>query len=137
MWAKCFFVSYVNARVAWAHWLKCVLCGFWVTKAVVRRCSVKKVFLEISQNSQENTCARDSFFNKVPDLRPAFIKKESLPQVFSCEFCEISKNTYFNRTPPLAVSEEVHIFTSVDVSKTFRMQKTCDWNINCKKRHIH
>ena len=29
--------------------------------AVVPRCSVKKVFLEILQNSQENTCARDSF----------------------------------------------------------------------------
>ena len=40
--------------------------------------------------------------------------------------CEISKNTYFNRTSPLAASEEVHIFTSVDVSKKFRMQKTCD-----------
>ena len=30
-------------------------------EAVVRRCSVKKVFLEISQNSQENTSARVSF----------------------------------------------------------------------------
>ena len=30
-------------------------------EAVVRRCSVKKVFLEISQNSQENTCAKISF----------------------------------------------------------------------------
>ena len=29
-------------------------------EAVVRRCSVKKVFLEISQNLQENTCARVS-----------------------------------------------------------------------------
>ena len=27
-------------------------------EAVVQRCSVRKVFLEISQNSQENTCAR-------------------------------------------------------------------------------
>ena len=27
-------------------------------KTVARRCSVRKVFLEISQNSQENTCAR-------------------------------------------------------------------------------
>ena len=26
-------------------------------KAVVQKCSVKKVFLEISQNSQENICA--------------------------------------------------------------------------------
>ena len=35
---------------------------FQVTsEAVVRRCSVKKVFLEISQNSEENACARVSF----------------------------------------------------------------------------
>ena len=44
-------------------------------EAVVRRCSVKKRFLEISQNLQENTCAWVS-------------------EVFSCEFCEISKNTF-------------------------------------------
>ena len=31
------------------------------TEAVTRRCSVKKVFLEILQNSHENTCARVSF----------------------------------------------------------------------------
>ena len=29
-------------------------------EAIVQRCFVKKVFLEISQNSQENTCARVS-----------------------------------------------------------------------------
>ena len=34
-------------------------------------------------------------FNKVARLRPAnFSKKEALAQVFSCEFCEISKNAY-------------------------------------------
>ena len=31
------------------------------SEAVVQRYSVKKVFLEILQNSQENTCARVSF----------------------------------------------------------------------------
>ena len=31
------------------------------TEAVIERCSVKKVFLEISQNVQENTCATVSF----------------------------------------------------------------------------
>ena len=34
------------------------------TEAVAQRCSLKKVFLEISQNSQENTCAR-VFFNEI------------------------------------------------------------------------
>ena len=35
-----------------------------MTEAVVRRCSVKEVFLEISQNSQENTCVRVLFLIK-------------------------------------------------------------------------
>ena len=38
-------------------------------EAVVRRCSVNKVFLEISQNSQENTCARVSFLIKLQALQ--------------------------------------------------------------------
>ena len=33
-----------------------------------------------------------------------FIKKEALAQVFSCEFWEISKNTFPYRTPMVAVS---------------------------------
>ena len=40
---------------------------FVFTEAVVWRCSVKKVFLGISQNSQENTCARVSFLIKLQD----------------------------------------------------------------------
>ena len=35
------------------------------SKAVAQRCSVKKVFLEIPQNSQENTCAEVSFLIKL------------------------------------------------------------------------
>ena len=61
-------------------------------EAVAQRCSVKKVFLEISQNSQENT--------------RVFFTKETLTQVFSCEFCEISKNTFSYRTPLVAASEK-------------------------------
>ena len=53
-------------------------------EAVARRCSVKKEFLEISQNSLKNTC--------------------TLQKKFSCEFCEISKNTFLFRTPPVAAS---------------------------------
>ena len=33
-------------------------------EAVAQRCSVKEVFFEISQNSQETFCARDSFLTK-------------------------------------------------------------------------
>ena len=65
---------------------------------------MKKVFLNISQNSQENTCARVSFLIKLQARPCNFSKKETLAQVFSCEFCEISKNTFFYRTPLVAAS---------------------------------
>ena len=55
-----------------------------------QRCSMKKVFLEISQNSQENTYARVPFLIKL---------QVGLELVFLCEFCEISKKHIFHRTP--------------------------------------
>ena len=48
----------------------------FVSEAVVQRCSVEKVFLEIS----------------------------TLAQVFSYELCEISKNIFFYRIPLVAAS---------------------------------
>ena len=80
-----------------------------LTEAVVRRCSVKKVFLEMSQNSQKHTCARVSFLIKL-QASCNFIKKETLAQVFSCEFCEICKNTFFYRTP-LGSASDFHSLT--------------------------
>ena len=43
----------------------------------------------------KSTCARVSFIIKLQAEAWNFIKKESLEPVFSCEFCEISKNTFF------------------------------------------
>ena len=36
-----------------------------LSKEVARRCFIKKVLLEISQNSQENICARIYFLTKL------------------------------------------------------------------------
>ena len=50
------------------------------------------------------------YFNNVAGLRPEacnFIKIEALVQVFSCEFCEISKDIFSYRTPSVAASEGV------------------------------
>ena len=51
-----------------------------VTEAVVRRYAIKKVSLEISQNSQENTCASEFFLIKlqVLGLRSATLLKRTL-----------------------------------------------------------
>ena len=66
------------------------------SEAATRGALWEKVLLEISQNSQENTCAKPEACN--------FIKKETLAQVFSFEFYEISKNTFFHRTLLVAAS---------------------------------
>ena len=55
--------------------------NFINTEAVVQRCSLKKVFLENSQNSKENTCARVSFLIKLQTWACKFVKKETLTQV--------------------------------------------------------
>ena len=62
-------------------------------EAVARRCSIKKVLLEISQSSQKNTCVRATFLIKVQAEPCIFIKKEILAQEFSDEFWEIFNNT--------------------------------------------
>ena len=58
-------------------------------EAVDQMCSVKKEFLEISQNSQENTCTRISFLVKLQ------------------AWVLISKNNFFYITPLVAASDNV------------------------------
>ena len=62
-------------------------------EAIVQTSSVKKVLLEISQNSQENTCTRVSF-------------------LITLQAC--SKNTFLHRTPPVAASVFNQILLNYD-----------------------
>ena len=68
----------------------------------------KKMFLKISQNLQENNCARVSFLIKLQTPKYCkFIKRETLAQRFSSKFCEIFKNTYFEEHLWAAASENI------------------------------
>ena len=62
----------------------------------------KGVLRNFAKSTGKHLC-HSLFFNKVAGL-----KKEALAQVFSCEFCEISKSIFFYRTPPVAVSANLH-----------------------------
>ena len=68
------------------HWAR------WLEKYLSKRSLIKhkrKVFLEISENSQENTCAR-VFFNEVAGLRPVnfanFLRTPFLQNTFGICF---------------------------------------------------
>ena len=64
----------------------------------------KGVLRNFAKFTRKHLC-QSLFFDKVAGLACNFIKKETLAQVFSCEFCEISKNTFSNRTPPVPASD--------------------------------
>ena len=68
-----------------------------ICKNSQQRCSVKEgVLRNFAKLPGKHLCQR-LIFNKVAAQAKVFnfIKKESLAQVFSCEFCEISKNAFF------------------------------------------
>ena len=64
-----------------------------------RRCSVKKVVLRNLEKFTGKHKCQSLLFNKL-------IKKETLAQTFSCEFCEISKNNFF--TEHLRTTASIH-----------------------------
>ena len=56
-------------------------------------CSIKKDILKNFAKVAGKHFCQSLFFNKVAGLN--FIKKETVAQVFSYEFCEIFKNSFF------------------------------------------
>ena len=61
-------------------------------KSSDQRCSVC-VLRNFAKFTGKHPC-QSLFVNKVAGAACKFIKKETLPQVFSCEFCKTSKNNY-------------------------------------------
>ena len=54
----------------------------------------KRVFRNLAKFIGKHLC-QSLFLNKVTDLACNFLKKQTLALVFSCEFHEISQNTFF------------------------------------------
>ena len=77
-----------------------------LAETVARRCSVRKGVLRNFVKFTAKHLCQSLFFNKFTGQACNFIKKETLAQVFSCEFSEISKNNFSYRTP-LAASQLV------------------------------
>ena len=75
-------LSYAVARVYLDELNLCMS-----AEVVTRMCSIKMALLKFLKISQENTCARVFFSIKLQILACNLIKKETLTQVFSFEFC--------------------------------------------------
>ena len=78
-------------------------------EAAVHKCSSKQVFLDILQYSWGNNFVEVSFQKRCSGKELQLYQKESKAQVFSYEYSEIFKNTFFYRTP-LVVALDHQIF---------------------------
>ena len=91
---------------------------------------LREVFLKILQNSQGNTWARISLLKALLKKTPA--------QVFSCEFCEILKSTFFieHLWWLLLMIDQLHCLISTHratwedpIKVMFRNLKVCRFNV--------
>ena len=100
-----------------------------------RKCSTRKLFLKISQYSQENTCVGISFLIKIQAFRaPALLKRDSNTGVF-CEHWEIFKNTYFEEHLRTAASE-IFTWTFFYMNKQHRKWRRCFLKNKTKQKPI-
>ena len=74
----------------------------------------KGVLKEFAKFTGKHLCQR-LFFNKVAGLRPATLLNKTLTQVFSCECCEILKNNFFYRTPPVTACVQTAFKTNFTI----------------------
>ena len=66
---------------------------------------------------------QESLFYKAAGLRPATLLKKTLAQAFSCEFWEISKNTFFTEHLWATASAITKNYYQVRGTKTYKMKE--------------
>ena len=96
-----------------------------LTEVVFRRCSVKKVFLKISSKFTGKHLCQSLFFEVCN-----FIKKETLAQVFFCEFYGSFKNIFFYKTPLVAAST-FSLFSFLKHISNDRIKNECNAASKC------
>ena len=62
-----------------------------------QRCSIKKAILKNFCSIHRKTPVSESLFDKVVGLYTCNFIKKTLTQMFFCEYCNIFKNTYFEK----------------------------------------
>ena len=69
-----------------------------ILEEVVQRCSANKVLLEISQNSQENTRVRVSFFKELQAMPATLLKKRLWHRCFPVNFVTFLRTLFSQNT---------------------------------------
>ena len=102
----------------------------WIFKgtALITGRHLKMVFLEISQNSEESTCARDSFFNTVAGLR----HKSLWHRCFPVNFARFVRTPFLQNTSGRLLLSFRWLKLSLNLERSFTEKMEFDFIlINC------
>ena len=126
----------------------CSLVYNFTDRSSHQRCSViKGVLRNFAKFIGKHLC-QSLFFNKVADLEPCnFIKKETLAQVFSCAYCEISKNTFLSKHVFFPVAPSVLMFQNRELpsfiihylyalKRLIKAERTSNWSLHIESTNI-
>ena len=84
-------------------------------------------FFVLCAQSKARILIQFLFYQNVSPPASSFIEKETLAQVFSCEFGKIFKNTFFTEHTQATVSERSSVF-KVSISRSGGRQAWKHWN---------
>ena len=86
----------------------CEFCEtFWNTFFCRQKQSLEVFYKKgVLKNFAELQLCQSLFFSNVGCLKPATLLRKTLAQVFSCEFCEIFKNTFSTEHIQMTASEQ-------------------------------
>ena len=101
--------SFVVLIIFFTFFLSMVNCTFY-KRTIKSNCILFSCHIRVRSSHQDLFCKKGVLRNSAKFTRKClcqshFFKKETLAQVFSCEFCKIFKNFVSYRTPQMAASD--------------------------------
>ena len=109
--------------------------SFYIDRISHWRCSVKKVFLKVSQNSKGKYLCRSLFFNKVAELRATASVVKTCEQLGHWENCKIFGNFQLSKLYENKLYF-LHTGNKLNILKTLRIRPVRLANVFCSF-HLH
>ena len=109
--------------------------SFYIDRISHWRCSVKKVFLKVSQNSKGKHLCRSLFFNKVAELRAIASVVKTCERLGHWENCKIFGNFQLSKLYENKLYF-LHTGNKLNILKTLRIRPVRLANVFCSF-HLH
>ena len=133
--AACNIRKETTAQLFFCEFSEIFYKSFYIDRISHWRCSVKKVFLKVSQNSKGKHLCRSLFFNKVAELRAIASVVKTCERLGHWENCKIFGNFQLSKLYENKLYF-LHTGNKLNILKTLRIRPVRLANVFCSF-HLH